>query len=220
MGPAVAPGRASPSCSDAVVLASMQNAVFGLPYIVSSPASHEGAASGPHGFPFWIRWSHFFNMIFLFMLIRSGLSILVDHPRLYFNDHCTPGSEWIRFTPLRVPTDRVWTAKDDARYISPFVATPRLPSHGRSGTLLALYFRVRVCSDRRLLRVRTSHQRSVAATGAQVETRSSTTPSFAFRLNQTASTGTTPSSNWPTSSRFSSWCRSPSLPAWRCRPRW
>jgi hypothetical protein len=80
--------RAAPSCFDAV-LASMQNAVFGLPYIVSSPASHEGAARGPHGFPFWIRWSHFFNMIFLFMLIRSGLSILVDHPRLYFNDHCT-----------------------------------------------------------------------------------------------------------------------------------
>jgi DMSO/TMAO reductase YedYZ molybdopterin-dependent catalytic subunit/thiosulfate reductase cytochrome b subunit len=107
-----------------VVLAWVQNAVFGLPFIAPSPASHEGAASGPHGFPFWIRWSHFFNLVFLFMLIRSGLSILVDHPRLYLNDHCTPGSEWIRFTPLRVPTDRVWTAKDDARYISPIVATP------------------------------------------------------------------------------------------------
>jgi methionine sulfoxide reductase catalytic subunit len=107
-----------------VVLALVQNAVFGLPYIAPSPASHEGAASGPHGFPFWIRWSHFFNMVFLFMLIRSGLSILVDHPRLYLNDHCTPGSEWIRFTPLTVPTDRVWTAKDDARYISPMMATP------------------------------------------------------------------------------------------------
>ena len=59
-----------------VVLALVQNAVFGLPYIAPSPASHEGAASGPHGFPFWIRWSHFFNMVFLFMLIRSGLSIL------------------------------------------------------------------------------------------------------------------------------------------------
>ena len=27
-------------------------------------------------------------------------------------------------TPIHVPTDRVWTAKDDARYISPIVATP------------------------------------------------------------------------------------------------
>ena len=106
------------------VLAWMQNAIFGLPYIAPATVSHESVASGPHGFPFWVRWSHFFNLFFLFMLIRSGLSILMDHPRLYFNDHCTPGTEWIRFTPLRVPTDRIWTAKDDARYISPLVATP------------------------------------------------------------------------------------------------
>jgi DMSO/TMAO reductase YedYZ molybdopterin-dependent catalytic subunit/thiosulfate reductase cytochrome b subunit len=58
------------------------------------------------------------------ILARSGLSILMDHPRLYFNDHCTPGTEWIKFTPLEVPRDRIWTAKDDARYISPLVATP------------------------------------------------------------------------------------------------
>lgn len=81
-------------------------------------------ATAPHGFPLAIRYSHFFNFLFLTMLIRSGISILMDHPRLYFNDHCTPGSEWIRFTPLRVPKDRIWTAKDDARYISPLVATP------------------------------------------------------------------------------------------------
>lgn len=101
-----------------------QRAIFGLPHITPSPASVEGAVTGPHGFPAWIRWSHFFNMFFLFMLIRSGLSILMDHPRLYLNDHCTPGSEWIRFTPLRMPVNRVWTAKDDARYISPVVSLP------------------------------------------------------------------------------------------------
>lgn len=58
------------------------------------------------------------------LLVRSGLSILMDHPRLYFTDHCTPGSEWIRLTPIKVPRDRLWTAKDDARYISPIVSTP------------------------------------------------------------------------------------------------
>jgi methionine sulfoxide reductase catalytic subunit len=107
-----------------LALAWVQHAFFGLPYIAPSPASLEGAASGPHGFPVWIRWSHFFNLIFLFMLVRSGLSILMDHPRLYLNDDCTPGTEWIRFTPLTVPKDRLWTAKDDARYISPAVALP------------------------------------------------------------------------------------------------
>jgi len=72
----------------------------------------------------WVRYCHFFNFLFVMMLIRSGLSILMDHPRLYFNDGCTPGSEWIRLTPLTVPRDRIWTAKDDARYISPLVGTP------------------------------------------------------------------------------------------------
>lgn len=102
----------------------IQHAVLGLPQLAPTPASVSGAPTGPHGFPFWIRWSHFFNLFFIFMLMRSGLSILMDHPRLYWNDHCTPGTEWIRFTPLRVPKDRIWTAKDDARYLSPLVSTP------------------------------------------------------------------------------------------------
>jgi DMSO/TMAO reductase YedYZ molybdopterin-dependent catalytic subunit/thiosulfate reductase cytochrome b subunit len=107
-----------------VLLAWLQHAIFGLPHLSPSSASAAGTPSGPHGFPFWVRWSHFSNLFFLFMLIRSGLSILMDHPRLYWNDHCTPGTEWIRFTPLQVPKNRIWTAKDDARYISPIVSTP------------------------------------------------------------------------------------------------
>jgi sulfoxide reductase catalytic subunit YedY len=96
----------------------------GLPHIPAIPQIAPNNFAGPHGFPLWVRYSHFFNFLFLTMLIRSGLSILVDHPRLYFNNHCTPGSEWIRLTPTRVPSDRLWTAKDDARYLSPFFATP------------------------------------------------------------------------------------------------
>jgi sulfoxide reductase catalytic subunit YedY len=106
------------------LLAWTQAAIFGLPYIPPVPQFDEASATGPHGFPVWIRYAHFFNFFFVMMLGRSGLSILMDHPRLYFNDHCTPDSEWIRFTPLRVPKDRVWTAKDDARYISPLFALP------------------------------------------------------------------------------------------------
>ena len=60
----------------------------------------------------------------MLLLVRSGLSILMDHPRLYWNDHSTPGSDWIRFTPLEVPKDRVWTAKDDSRYLSPWIGLP------------------------------------------------------------------------------------------------
>ena len=56
--------------------------------------------------------------------MRSGLSVVMDHPRLYSDDDCTPGSEGLRLTPLTVPNDRVWTAKEDARYISPLIALP------------------------------------------------------------------------------------------------
>ena len=108
-----------------VVLANLQWLFRGLPHIASIDASQqEFHTGGPHGFPGWLRYGHFFNFLFVTLLIRSGLSILADHPRLYFNDGCTPGSEWIRFTPVQVPPDRLWTAKDDARYITPLVALP------------------------------------------------------------------------------------------------
>src|ERR1017187_6883477 len=78
-----------------VLLAWVQAAVFGLPSIQPVLPYSESAATGPHGFPVWVRYCHFFNFMFLTMLIRSGLSILMDHPRLYFNNDCTPGTEWI-----------------------------------------------------------------------------------------------------------------------------
>jgi len=62
--------------------------------------------------------------VFLVLLIRSGLQILMDHPRLYWNVHCTPGTEWLRLTPVEVPTDRVWTAKQDSRHLSPWIGLP------------------------------------------------------------------------------------------------
>ena len=107
-----------------IAAAWIEVAVIGLPHIPPVPQIYPDNFTGPHGFPLWVRYSHFFNFFFVMLLIRSGLSILVDHPRLYFNDDCAPGSEWIRVTPLKVPRDRIWTAKDDARYISPLVGTP------------------------------------------------------------------------------------------------
>jgi len=108
----------------AVAAAWIEFAVAGLPHVPPVPQVYPNNFAGPHGFPPWVRWCHFFNFLFVTLLIRSGLSILADHPRLYFKDDCTPGSEWARFTPLKVPGDRVWTAKDDARYLSPVIGTP------------------------------------------------------------------------------------------------
>ena len=107
-----------------VAAAWLEVAIAGLPHVAPVPQVYPSNFAGPHGFPLWVRYCHFFNFFFVMLLIRSGISILYDHPRLYFNDGCTPGSEWIRFTPLKVPRDRIWTAKDDARYVSPIVGTP------------------------------------------------------------------------------------------------
>lgn len=81
-------------------------------------------AGEPHGFPAWLRITHYVNFLLLVLLIRSGLSILADHPRLYSSVHCTPGTEWLRFTPVVVPKNRVWTAKEDSRYLSPWIGLP------------------------------------------------------------------------------------------------
>lgn len=99
--------------------------LFGLPEIAPSPRLIEPSASGdPIGFPAWLRLAHFVNLFLMVLLIRSGLSILMDHPRLYWSNHCTPGSEWIRFTPITIPKDQVWTAKDDSRYLTPWIGLP------------------------------------------------------------------------------------------------
>lgn len=65
------------------------------------------------GFPLWLRLIHFFNLFMMFFIMRSGIQILADHPRLYFNRSCIPGTEWFRFRG-DVPLDRVWTSKDDS----------------------------------------------------------------------------------------------------------
>jgi thiosulfate reductase cytochrome b subunit len=65
------------------------------------------------GLPSWLRWQHFFNLFFMAFIIRSGVQILADHPRLYWTRHSTPGREWFRFQKP-VPPDPLWTAKQDS----------------------------------------------------------------------------------------------------------
>lgn len=103
-----------------VIIAWAQYFMFGLPNNVEYVRN----AADPYGFPGWVRISHFVNFFFMLLLMRSGISILMDHPRLYFDRGCTPGKEVIKFTPIEVPKDRMWTAKDDCRYISPWIGLP------------------------------------------------------------------------------------------------
>ncbi len=106
-----------------VVVAYLQWATVGLPTVPPAGQAVHGEAPSP-GFPAWLRVAHYVNFFFIVLLVRSGLQILADHPRLYWNVHCTPGTEWLRLTPVEVPKDRVWTAKDDSRYLSPWIGLP------------------------------------------------------------------------------------------------
>lgn len=75
-------------------------------------------------YPLWVGLTHVANLLFLTLLMRSGIEILGGHPMLYWNDACTPGSEWLRFTRKKMPTDIPWTAEDEKEPYSPWIALP------------------------------------------------------------------------------------------------
>lgn len=75
------------------------------------------------GFPWWLRAQHFFNAFFMMFIIRAGIQILADYPRLFLQRDCTPGKEWFRFQH-DVPTDRLWTSKDDSVTIPGWLGIP------------------------------------------------------------------------------------------------
>ena len=108
----------------AVAAAWGQFLLLGLPHFPAYSLAELRDSGVQPGFPDWLRFTHFANFLLMALIIRSGLSILWDHPRLYTNVHCTPGTEWIRFTPTKVPTDRLYTANDDQRYLPPWLGLP------------------------------------------------------------------------------------------------
>ncbi|MGC2573360.1 MAG: cytochrome b/b6 domain-containing protein, partial [Candidatus Nitrosopolaris sp.] len=80
-----------------------------------------------------IRFAHFINLIFITLLIRSGIEILSALPKLYWHDHATPGTEWIKFTKKRFPPDlknRVWISLEEEESFSSWIA---LPGHKNLG---------------------------------------------------------------------------------------
>ena len=46
---------------------------------------------------------------------------MFDLPRLYRNRGCRPEAEWMKFTPIDYPKDKLWTAKDAGRYLRPLL---------------------------------------------------------------------------------------------------
>jgi sulfoxide reductase catalytic subunit YedY len=81
-------------------------------------------------FPFWIRFAHFINIIFITLLIRSGIEILSALPKMYWHDDCRPGTEWIKFTRKKMPENEIWISLDEEESFSSWIA---LPGHRNLG---------------------------------------------------------------------------------------
>jgi sulfoxide reductase catalytic subunit YedY len=82
-------------------------------------------SAGTVGFPAWVDLQHFFNLFFMIFIIRAGIQILSDHPRLYWTRHSTPGKDWFRIQKP-VPADPLWTAKQDSISLPRQVGLPGL----------------------------------------------------------------------------------------------
>jgi len=91
--------------------------------IARYPGVTPSSAAVYSGFPLWLRLLHFFNFFLMMFIIRAGVQILADHPRLYWRRDCTPGTDWFRFQH-EVPKDRVWTSKDDSVTIPKWLGIP------------------------------------------------------------------------------------------------
>jgi sulfoxide reductase catalytic subunit YedY len=94
-------------------------------FIARYPGTVVSSDHDTTGFPGWARWQHFFNLFFMIFIIRSGLQILSDHPRLYWTRHSTPGRDWFRIQKP-VPADPLWTAKQDSISLPGQVGLPGL----------------------------------------------------------------------------------------------
>jgi len=76
------------------------------------------------GFPLGIRLTHWFNLLFLTLLARSGLAILSAHPKLYWNRDARPGSEWLDLLRKKLPSDRMWCSTDEEGHWRGWLALP------------------------------------------------------------------------------------------------
>jgi len=92
-------------------------------FLVRYPGAPGNVAVVTTGFPLWLRAQHFLNLLFMAFIIRAGIQILADHPRLYWKRDCTPGTDWFRFQKP-VPAGRIWTAKDDSVTIPGWLGLP------------------------------------------------------------------------------------------------
>ena len=77
-----------------------------------------------HDFPLWLRTTHWINVLFIGLVIRAGIQILAALPKLYWSEGSIPGTEWLKFSRKKLPTDRVWISLEEEVEVSTLIAQP------------------------------------------------------------------------------------------------
>jgi methionine sulfoxide reductase catalytic subunit len=113
-----------------LLLVAVAQALRDTSAVSSFIARHPGADITPRaesdaGLPAWVGVQHFLNLFLMIFIVRSGIQILTDHPRLYWTRHSTPGRDWFRIQKP-VPSDPLWTAKKDSISLPQQVGLPGL----------------------------------------------------------------------------------------------
>ena len=129
------------------------------------PASRRPLRRVTTGFPAWLRLLHFLNLFFMAFIVRAGVQILADHPRLYWKRDCTPGTEWFRFQKA-VPTGPDLDREGRFGHASRVARHPRHPSLHRSCPVVAFLDHAAVDDQRHRLLCPAVRDRPVAAAGA------------------------------------------------------
>jgi methionine sulfoxide reductase catalytic subunit len=94
-------------------------------FIARHPGTISASSDTRPGMPWWVGVQHLVNLVFLLFILRSGIQVLADHPRLYWTRHSTPGRDWFRFQKP-VPEDPLWTAKQDSVSLPKHLGLPGL----------------------------------------------------------------------------------------------
>jgi sulfoxide reductase catalytic subunit YedY len=114
----------------ALLVVAVAQALRNTTAVSSFIARHPGVDITPQavrdaGLPAWVGVQHFLNLFLMIFIIRSGIQVLTDHPRLYWTRHSTPGKDWFRIQKP-VPSDPLWTAKQDSISVPQQVGLPGL----------------------------------------------------------------------------------------------
>jgi methionine sulfoxide reductase catalytic subunit len=94
-------------------------------FIARHPGTIPTSPDTRPGMPWWVGVQHLVNLVFMLFILRSGIQVLADHPRLYWTRHSTPGRDWFRFQKP-VPEDPLWTAKQDSVSLPKHLGLPGL----------------------------------------------------------------------------------------------